>query len=110
VALATMGYKHQDLTDQGRKTDEILKMMGKTQVNYKWIPDVNQEAKIEQLVAYNLQDIHVKGAWMGPARLHLVPHVQAPLADLPVKKIEKAMHVVVDCTLPFGKVLHDYKL
>lgn len=110
VALATMGYKHHDLTDQGQKTDEILKMMGKTQVNYKWIPDVNGEAKIEQLVAYNLQDIHVKGAWMGPARLHLVPHVQAPFADLPVKKIEKAMHVLVDCTLPYGKVLHDYKL
>jgi len=35
VALATMGYKHHDLTDQGRKTEEILKMMGKTQVNYK---------------------------------------------------------------------------
>ncbi|WP_371875872.1 acetoacetate decarboxylase family protein [Caballeronia grimmiae] len=34
---------------------------------------------------YNLSDIQVKGAWSGPARLVLVPHVNAPVADLPVR-------------------------
>ena len=33
---------------------------------------------------YNLSDMQVKGAWSGPARLGLVPHVNAPVADLPV--------------------------
>jgi acetoacetate decarboxylase len=109
VALATMGYKHHDLTENGARLGEIEKMMMKPQVNYKMIPDVNGSPKIEQLVAYNLQDIHIKGAWSGPARLHLVPHVQASMADLPVHKIERAMHVLLDCTLPYGKVLHDYR-
>jgi acetoacetate decarboxylase len=45
------------------------------------------------LVAYNLTEITVKGSWNGPGRLHLVPHVNAPVADLPV---------------PYGRVLHDY--
>jgi hypothetical protein len=61
-----------------------------------------------QLVAYNLTDITVKGSWLGPARLHLVPHVNAPVADLPVRKIVGAHQFVADVTLPYGRVLFDY--
>lgn len=50
----------------------------------------------------------IKGAWQGPARLHLVPHVNAPVADLPVKKIIKGEHFIADITLPYGRVLYDY--
>jgi acetoacetate decarboxylase len=46
---------------------------------------------------------------MGPARLHLVPHVNAPVADLLVKKIVGGLHFLADVSLPYGRVLYDYK-
>ena len=66
------------------------------------------QAEICQLVAYNLTDITVKGSWLGPGRLHLVPHVNAPVADFPVRRIVGAHHFVADVTLPYGRVLYDY--
>ena len=63
---------------------------------------------IAQLVKYNLIDVTVKGAWSSPARLHLVPHVNAPVADLPVRKIVTGRHIVADLTLPYGEVALDY--
>lgn len=74
----------------------------------KLIPDVDGRPAIAQLVAYNLTDIEVKGAWAGPARLHLVPHVNAPVADLPVRRGERGTHFIADLTLPYGRVLDDY--
>jgi acetoacetate decarboxylase len=55
-----------------------------------------------------MSEIVMKGAWSGPARLHLVPHVNAPVADLPVKKVLRGSHFVADLTLPYGRVLYDY--
>jgi len=114
VAVGTTGYKHQHLLYdvQGRKacsTESIVNKMGKTQVNLKLIPDVDGQLAIAQLVGYNLTDIQVKGGWSGPARLHLVPHVNAPVADLPVRRVVGALHFIADLTLPYGRVLHDYK-
>ncbi|WP_287017407.1 acetoacetate decarboxylase family protein [Cycloclasticus sp.] len=43
-----------------------------------------------------------------PARLQLIPHVNAPVADLPVKQVIGGMHFIADLTLPYGRVLHDY--
>ena len=106
VAMGTMGYKHESMAGNGERTTAML---SKTQVNLKLIPSVTGEAEICQLVAYNLTDIVVKGSWMGPARLHLVPHVNAPVADLPVRRIVGAHHFIADLTLPYGRVLHDYK-
>lgn len=113
VAIGTMGYKHQHLLYdvQGRKScspASIVEKMGKTQVNLKLIPDVDGRLAIAQLVGYNLSDIQVQGAWSGPARLHLVPHVNAPVADLPVRKVLGGLHFIADLTLPYGRVLHDY--
>lgn len=114
VAVATMGYKHENVichhTGDKLIVDKaaILQKMSKTQVNLKLIPDVDGTLAIAQLVAYNLTEIEVKGAWEGPARLHLVPHVNAPVADLPVKKVRGGLHLIADLTLPFGRVIHDY--
>ncbi len=113
VAVGTMGYKHQHLLYDvnGQKqcsSASIVAKMGKTQVNLKLIPGVDGELAIAQLVAYNLTDISVQGAWSGPARLHLVPHVNAPVADLPVRKSLGGLHFIADLTLPYGRVLHDY--
>lgn len=105
VALGTMGYKYRSLAqDHG----ETLAGMSKLNINLKFIPDVTGEPKIAQLVGYHLTDVTVKGSWAGPARLHLVPHVNCRVADLPVCKILEGRHLIADLTLPYGEVLHDY--
>ena len=105
VALGTMAYKHEPHVRDVRKTHDALSKM---QVNLKLIPDVDGKPAIAQLVGYHLTEIHVKGSWTGPCRLHLVPHVNAPVADLPIKKILGGRHHIADLTLPYGFVLHDY--
>jgi acetoacetate decarboxylase len=111
VALGTMAYKHEDLAGTSDAAREaFVQRMQRTQVNLKLIPHVDGTPAIAQLVAYNLEDIVLKGAWQGAARLHLVPHVNAPVADLPVRKVQHGLHYKADLTLPYGRVLHDYLL
>jgi len=105
VAMGTMGYKYQDCVET---SEDSVQGLSKTQVNLKLIPDVTGEPKIAQLVAYNMTDIQLKGHWAGPARLHLIPHVHAPVADLPVHRVRGGQHIIADMTLPYGRVLHDY--
>jgi acetoacetate decarboxylase len=40
--------------------------------------------------------------------LHLVPHVNAPVADFPVRRVIGAHHFLADLTLPYGRVAYDY--
>ena len=47
-------------------------------------------------------------AWHGPARLDLVPHVNCPLADLPVRHILSGENIKADVTRGTGAVLKDY--
>jgi acetoacetate decarboxylase len=105
VAMGTMGYKHESMAGNGDRTRAAL---AKTQINLKLIPGVDGRPEICQLVAINLTEITVKGSWLGPGRLHLVPHVNAPVADLPVKRVIGAHHFLADLTLPYGKVVYDY--
>ena len=44
----------------------------------------------------------------GRARLELIPSVNCPLADLPVREVIGGLQMVTDMTLPYGKVIHDY--
>lgn len=106
VAIGTMTYKHTSLED---RLDEVAAGVAGLQANLKLIPDVDGSGmQIAQLVGYNLEDVTVRGAWEGEARLHLISHVNCRVADFPVRKIVKARHQVVDFTLPYGRVLHDY--
>lgn len=114
VAVGTMTYKQQNIIcDVNNKylcdPTVIVQKMSKTQVNLKLIPDIDGSLAIAQLVAYNLADIQVKGAWSGHARLQLHAHVNAPVADLPVHKALHGLHFIADLTLPYGRVLYDYK-
>ena len=70
---------------------------------------VDGRAEICQLIAINLNEITVKGSWERPGRLHLVPHVNAPVADLPVRRVVGGRHFIADLTLPYGRVLYDYR-
>lgn len=105
VAMGTMTYKHKSLNGDLPKVKEGLR---KLNVNLKLLPDVDGSPKVAQLVGYRLEDITVHGAWDGDGRLDLIPHVNCRVADLPVRRIVGARHMVVDFTLPFGRVLHDY--
>ena len=105
VAMGTMTYKWQESPGG---CEAQAKAMTKTSCNLKIIPDVDGTPKICQLVAYNLENITVKGSWVGPARLQLTPHVNAPVADLPIVRIVGGKHYVSDLSLPHGRVLFDY--
>jgi acetoacetate decarboxylase len=105
VALGTMTYKHESMAAD---PEGVLARLAKTQVNLKLIPGIDGRPQICELVALNLCDLRLKGAWRGPGRLHLVPHVNAPVADLPVRRVLDAHHFIADLTLPYGRVLHDY--
>ena len=103
VATGTMGYKH-------RQADVMAVKAALAAPNYllKIIPHVDGTARICELVEYSLEDIQVKGAWLGPGALSLTPHALAPVAELPVLEVVSALHILTDLTLGLGKVVHDY--
>ncbi|GAN80351.1 acetoacetate decarboxylase [Acidocella aminolytica] len=105
VAMGTMRYKIKSLAD---KLDEVKAGVAKLNVNLKLLPDVDGKPKVAQLVGYNLEDIHIHGAWEGTADIQLLPHANCRVAALPVKRVVGGRHLVVDLVLPYGKVLHDY--
>ena len=105
VAQATMGFKHRAL-DPG----PILAGIAQPNFLLKIIPHVDGTARICELVRYHMVDVTLHGAWTGPVSLELHPHALAPVADLPVLKIESAVHYIADMTLALalGTVEHDY--
>jgi acetoacetate decarboxylase len=74
----------------------------------KVIPHVDGSPRICELVRFYLRDVTVLGAWTGPAALELRPHALAPIADLPVKRVVGARHVIANLTLDIGEVALDY--
>jgi acetoacetate decarboxylase len=105
VANGSMTYKHDNRADDLQQTVLILIH---PQVTLKVLPGPDGKPAIAQLVTFTLQDVKVTGSWHGPARLELIPHANAPAADLPVKRVVLGRHFVADMTLPYGTVLHDY--
>jgi len=103
IATGTMGYKHKvaDL-------DAVKKALEAPSFLLKIIPHVDCTPRICELVRYRLEDITVKGAWTGPGALDLHAHALAPVADLPVREVISALHIVSDLTLGLGEVVHDY--
>ena len=94
-AGAMRGHRRADHRDPVQDADQSQAHPGR----------IDGHPEICQLVAYNLTDIVVKGSWLRPGRLHLVPHVNAPVAGFPVRRIIGVHHFVADLTLPYGRVL-----
>jgi acetoacetate decarboxylase len=69
---------------------------------------VDGSPRICELVRYYLKDIDLKGAWTGPGALELHWHDLAPVADLPVREVVSATHILADLTLGLGEVVFDY--
>lgn len=105
VAMGTMVYKHEATCGAPEACAAIL---ARTSVNLKLIPCVTGKPRIAELVAFEMADITVEGFWRGDARLHLVPHVNAPVADLPVHRVIEGQHIIANLSLPYGRVIHDY--
>jgi acetoacetate decarboxylase len=103
IAKATMGFKH-------RVVDHAAVLASLAMPNFllKIIPHVDGSARICELVRYFTTEVKLQGAWTAPASLELHPHALAPVADLPVLKIESALHFIADLTLDLGEVVYDY--
>ncbi|GHF01544.1 acetoacetate decarboxylase [Amycolatopsis deserti] len=103
VATATMGYKHHRLDlDEAREQIAVPTFM------LKIIPGYDGRPRVAELVRTRITDVTVKQSWTGPARLQLFEHVLAPLADLPVREVVSASHVLTDLTLAPVSPVHDY--
>jgi len=98
-----MGYKHRELDNV-----TVLESLKAPSFPLKIIPHVDCSPRICELVEYRLEDITVKGAWEGPARLELHDHAMAPLTQLPVREVLSATHILTDLTIGLGHVVHDY--
>ena len=103
VATGTMGYKH-----TAADPAAILASLKAPNFLLKIIPHVDGTPRICELVEYYLEDIDLKGAWTGPGALDLHAHALAPVAELPVREVISATHIVADLTLGLGKVIYDY--
>jgi len=103
IAKATMGFKHRAVDPAG-----VLAALAEPNFLLKIIPHVDGSARICELVRYYTTGVQFKGAWAGPGSLELHPHALAPVAELPVLKIESALHYIADLTLALGEVVYDY--
>jgi acetoacetate decarboxylase len=103
VATATMGYKHRPMDEQAAR-DEI----GAPTYALKIMPGYDRRQRICELVRMQITDMTIKGAWSGPARLQYFEHVLAPLADLPVREVVGASHILTDLNLGRASVVYDY--
>jgi acetoacetate decarboxylase len=101
LAAGSMGYKHSE-------AGADVSAYGEPGFLLKIMPHVDGSPRICELVRYRLSDVTVKGAWTSPAALSLFPHALAPIADLPVHEVVRAVHLVADLTLGLGEVVHDY--
>ncbi|WP_435069315.1 acetoacetate decarboxylase [Amycolatopsis thermoflava] len=102
VATATMGYKHHPL-DRAEAREQIAVPTFMLKI----VPGYDGRPRVAELVRTRITDVTVKEAWTGPARLQLFDHVLAPLADLPVREVVSASHVLTDLTLAPVTPVHD---
>jgi acetoacetate decarboxylase len=98
-----MGFKH-NIADH----DVVLASLAAPNFLLKIIPHVDGSARICELVRYYTTQVTLMGAWTGPGSLELHPHALAPVSDLPVLKVQSALHFVANLTLDIGEVVHDY--
>lgn len=104
IATGTMGYKYREIDAAA----EQRKLADTPNYLLKVIPHVDGSTRVCELVRFFLRDVEVLGAWEGPGALELHPHALAPVADLPVRKIVGARHVIANLTLDIGEVAYDY--
>ena len=103
VATATMAYHHSQLSLQ-----RAAAMLAAPKVTLKLIPDVDGKPAIAQLVGSHHDINKVHWAYEGHAAVQLLAHANAPLSDLPVRRVLAGFHMSADLHMGRGHVLHDY--
>lgn len=103
VATGVMGYKHKALDHV-----EVAKALATPNYLLKIIQHVDGLSRILELVENYLEDVVLKGAYTGRASLELHPHALAPIAELPVREVVSANHILANLTLGLGKVVYGY--
>ena len=103
VATATMGFKHAAMDPEEARAEIAMPTY-----MLKLMPGYDGRPRIAELVRTQISDLTIRGAWVGPARLQLFEHALAPLADLPVREVVSASHILTDLTLPRAELVHDY--
>ena len=103
VATGTMTYKYERMP-----LEDVVSYLSKPQLVLKYIPDVRGLPTIAQLVKLEHANVNVTSAYKGDAKLSLIPHVNAPLNDFPVRNVVSGFNFVCDMILPAGRVYHDY--
>jgi acetoacetate decarboxylase len=98
-----MGFKHAPMSEEA-----AIAEIGRPTFGLKMLPGYDRRPRILELVRSQITDITVRGAWTGPARLQLFEHALAPLADLPVREIVSASHIITDLTLGRASLVFDY--
>ena len=67
--------------------------------------------RLQNIVVKPLAAVHTavrRSRQTQPWPLHLAPHINAPVADLPVRRAVAAHHFPADLPLPYGRILYDY--
>ena len=103
VVTATMAYKYYPVD-----LETVRKAVETPGYLLKIVPHVDTKPRICELVKYRVSDVHIKGAWSGPASLELHPHCFAPVSRLPVLEVLSALHILCDLSITSGEVVHDY--
>ncbi|MBP2656435.1 MAG: acetoacetate decarboxylase [Firmicutes bacterium] len=103
VAIATMGYKFLKMTEEEARREVSI-----PQYFLKIMRDYEGKPLVCELVKSQITKFDVLDAWKSPARLQLFEHVSAPLADLPVRKIIDASHILTNLVLGKTEPVFDY--
>lgn len=103
VACATMGYKHRPLDTEAARAELAVPAF-----MLKMTPGYDRRLRVCELVRAQIAELSITGAWTAPARLQLFEHAMAPLADLPVRGVVAASHIVADLTLGRCEPVLDY--
>jgi acetoacetate decarboxylase len=103
VAAATMGYKHAPLQVELAHAE-----IAAPTFMLKIVPGYTSGPRICELVRTQIVDLEIVGAWRGPGRLQLFEHALAPMADLPVREVLAASHIVTNLSLSPATVVYDY--
>lgn len=103
VATATMGYKNTIMAKDKAKAEMCRPMF-----MIKMVKGYGNDFSVLDLTRAQITNIEIKEAWTGPARLQLFEHVLVPLADLPVREIISATHIICDLTLEGVQPVYNY--
>ena len=93
----------------GEKVDPVPQRPPRARYNLKYIPSVKKNAPpdVMQLTSF-MQVNTLKELYKGKAILQLGGTSVDPLGDIPVLEIVKAELMVIDGTVDYGEVIHDY--